>query len=181
MSDRTVIIVVSVLLLAVMCALLLVVLVWVPSRTQRIEGRLDRLEDISAQVMSLHDRFVDLDRLEKKLGDTSTLAAPLTRIDGTVDEIRNNVKEVAPAVRELKERMTVKSDLDKLAGQISQLEQKLLAAGAKSDPETAKLAKQISDVHDQVEALRKLVDSSLRDMAKDIKQLNLEIQKLHQK
>ena len=72
-------------------------------------------------------------------------------------------------------------NLDKLAGQISQLEQKLLAAGAKSDPETAKLAKQISDVHDQVEALRKLVDSSLRDMAKDIKQLNLEIQKLHQK
>jgi predicted nucleic acid-binding Zn-ribbon protein len=87
---------------------------------------------------------------------------------------------VAPAVAELKERAALRSDLDKVAGQITKLESKLVNAAAQSDPKVAELAREVAELRTLVEAMRKQVDSATRDVTKDLKTLQLEVQKVRQ-
>ena len=181
MSDRLVLVVVCLLLLVVTCALLLSAFAWVPSRFRKLDERLSRIDEIGAQVSVMHDRLAELDRLEKKLSEAATSSVSLTRIDSSVDTLRNDLKDVGPAVKDLKDSVALKTDLDRLSQRIAQLERKLTDAAPKSDPGIAPLAKNIADLRELVEATRKLLDSSTRDISKDLKQMHLEIQKIQQK
>ncbi len=182
MSDRAVVIIVSLLLLIVMCALLVAALSWVPSQIRRLDERLARLETIETRLALLQEKLASFDKIEQKLGDTAAVAAPLTRIDGSVAEITTKLNQVVvPGVNDLKDRMPSKSDLDRVSGQVSQMEQKLLAAPAKADPDVAKLAKDVSDLRELVGAMRQQMDTATRDIARDVKQLHLEIMKVTQK
>jgi len=178
MGDRFVVIIVSFLTLIVMCGLLLAALVWVPERIDQLEKRLDRLEELSAQVSVMHDQLSDLDKLEKKLSETALAAAPLGRIDSSLDEVNKKLNEVVvPAVNDIKGRVAARSDMDRVVAKINQISQQL-ASAPKTDPQLTKLAASVNELKQLVEATRKKLDTTSRDLVKDVKALHLELQKM---
>ena len=178
MGDRFVVIIVSLLTLIVMCGLLLAALVWVPERIDQLEKRLDRLEELSAQVSVMHDQLSDLDKLEKKLSETALAAAPLGRIDSSLDEVNKKLNEVlVPAVNDIKGRMAARSDVDRVVAKMNQITQQV-AAAAKTDPKLTKLAASVAELKQLVEATRKKLDTTSRSVTKDLKALHLELQKI---
>ena len=178
MGDRFVVIIVSLLTLIVMCGLLLAALVWVPERIDQLEKRLDRLEELSAQVSVMHDQLSDLDKLEKKLSETALAAAPLGRIDSSLDEVNKKLNEVVvPAVNDIKGRVAARSDMDRVVAKINQISQQL-ASAPKTDPQLTKLAASVNELKQLVEATRKKLDTTSRDLVKDVKALHLELQKM---
>jgi Na+-transporting NADH:ubiquinone oxidoreductase subunit NqrC len=178
MSDRAVTAVVSLLALIVMCGLLVAAVVWVPARIDRLDKRLDRLEDLSARVSVMHDRLGDLDKLEKKLGETTLAAAPLGRIDASVDEVVRKLNEVVvPAINEIKGGAFARADLSRITAQLTQISQTLSAA-PKSDADLKKLTAQLSEIRELLEGTRKALDARTVDIGKDVKEMNLQIQKL---
>jgi len=177
MSDRFVVIAVSLLTLLVMCGLLLVAMLWTPARIERLDERLDKLEELSAAVSVMHDQLDDLDKLEKKLSETALASAPLARIDVSLDEANLKIRELAKTVSDLKGQAAVRSDIDRLAGQVNQINQKL-SATTKAETELKKLGETLDEVKRTVEAMRMAQDKTLRDLTKDVKQLHLELQKV---
>ena len=178
MGDRFVVIIVSLLTLIVMCGLLLAALVWVPERIDQLEKRLDRLDELSAQVSAMHDQLSDLDKLEKKLSETALAAAPLGRIDSSLDEVNKKLNEVlVPAVNDIKGRMAARSDVDRVVAKMNQITQQV-AAAAKTDPKLTKLAASVAELKQLVEATRKKLDTTSRSVTKDLKALHLELQKI---
>ena len=178
MGDRFVVIIVSLLTLIVMCGLLLAALVWVPERIDQLEKRLDRLEELSAQVSVMHDQLSDLDKLEKKLSETALAAAPLGRIDSSLDEVNKKLNEVVvPAVNDIKGRVAARSDMDRVVAKINQISQQL-ASAPKTEPKLTKLAASVNELKQLVEATRKKLDTTSRDLTKDVKALHLELQKM---
>ncbi len=178
MTDRFVVIAVTLLALIVMCALLLVAIVWVPAQINRLNTRLDQVEELSAKVSLMNDRLGELDKLEKRLGETTLAAAPLGRIDSSLDDVSRKLNDVVvPGVNDLKERAATRSDIDRIAGLVNQLSTKL-AASSKDDPEFKKLAQAVEEIRSQVEATRKALDTSSRDLSADVKRIQLEFQRL---
>jgi len=177
MSDRFVVIAVSLLTLLVMCGLLLVAMVWTPARIQRLDKRLDKLEELSAAVSVMHGQLDDLGKLEKKLSETALASAPLARIDVSLDEANQKIGDLAKTVGSLKGKMAARSDIDRLAGQVNQINQKL-SATTKAETELKKLGGTLDDLKRTVDAMRMAQDKTLRDLTKDVKQLHLELQKV---
>jgi Tfp pilus assembly protein PilN len=178
MSDRFVVIAVTLLTLLVMCGLLLAALVWVPSRIDRLEKRLDGLEDLSAKISILHGLLDDLGKIEKKISETPQDTSPLARIDSSIDETSKLLKEtVVPGLNDVKGKMIARADIDRLTALLAQIGQKLDAA-PQSDPDTKKIVKDVEEMKGLLDSIRKSVDASSRDVARDLKQLNLELQKL---
>jgi len=178
MTDRFVVIAVSLLTLLVMCGLLLAALVWVPSRLDRLEKRLDRLEDINAKISVMQTLVDDLEKSVKKVSETPQDTSSLARIDSSIDDAAKVLKEtVVPGLNDVKGKMIARADIDRLSALLTQIGQKLDAA-PQSDPDAKKIAKDIEDMKGLLDAVRKSVDASSRDVAKDVKQLNLEFQKL---
>jgi len=164
-----------------MCGLLLVGIAWVPGRIDRLEARLDRVEDLSAQVSVMHSKLSDLDKLEKKLSETALDAAPLGRIDSSVDEVAKKLNQVmVPAINDIKGRIVSRSDLNSLLSKIDQMSRRL-AEASKADPEMKKLAKGLQELKRSVEESRKTFEAtsrSVNSISKDVKSLHLELQKL---
>ena len=177
MSDRFVVIAVSLLTLLVMCGLLLVAMVWTPARIERLDKRLDKLEELSAAISVMHHQLDDLGKLEKKLSETALASAPLARIDVSLDEANRKIGELAKTVGSLKGKMAARSDIDRLAGQVNQINQKL-SGTTKAEAELKKLTQKLDDLRRTVDAMRMAQDKTLRDITKDVKQLHLELQKV---
>jgi hypothetical protein len=178
MSDRFVVMAVSLLTLLVMCGLLLAALVWVPGRIDRLEKRLDRLEELNTRISILHGLLGDLDKLQKNPSGETQAAAPLARIDSAIDEMTKTLNQsVVPGLNDVKGRMIARADIDRLVTLLNQISQKL-GGVPQGDPDTKKIAKDLEEVKGLLDATRKSVDASSRDLAKDVKQLNLELQKL---
>lgn len=179
MTSRLALIVVSLLTLMVMCGLLLTAIVWVPTRINRLEERLDQLEELSARISVMHNQLSDLDRLEKKLADTALAAAPLARIDSSVDDVNKKLNQVVvPAVNDIKGRITSRSDLDSLVAGINQISRKLAAGSGSGDPELKKLADAVAELKGLMEATHKKLDTTSRKLTRDVKALHLELQKM---
>ena len=178
MSDRFVVIAVSLLTLLVMCGLLLAALVWVPSRIDRLEKRLDRLDELSAKLSTMHGILDDLEKLEKKLSETPQDTSPFARIDSSIDETSKVLKEtVVPGLNDVKGKMIARADIDRLTALLTQIGQTLDAA-PQSDPDAKKIAKDLEEMKKLLDSIRTSADASSRDVANNVKQLNLELQKL---
>lgn len=178
MGNRFVVVIISLLTFIVMCGLLLAAIMWVPERIDRLDKRLDRLEELSAQVSVMHNQLSDLDKLEKKLGETALAAAPLGRIDASVDEVNKKLNEVVvPAVADIKGRLIARTDIDRVAKQLNEISGKL-AEPRKSDPELKKLADAVAETKRLVESMQKKHDTTSRALTKDVKSLQLGLQKL---
>jgi Tfp pilus assembly protein PilN len=161
-----------------MCGLLLAGMVWVPARIDRLEKRLDRLEELSTKLSVMQGLLGDLDKLEKKLSETTQAAAPLARMDSSIDEIAKVLNQaVVPGLNDVKGRMIARTDIDRLTTLLNQINQKLGGA-PQTDPETRKIARDLEEVKSLLDATRKSIETSSRDLARDVKQLNLELQKL---
>lgn len=178
MTERFVVIAVTLLTLIVMCGLLLAAIAWVPGRIDRLEKRLDQLEEVSTKVTVMHNQIGELDRLEEKLSEATQAAAPLARIDSSLDEtIKKLDQTVVPVLNDLKGRVATRNDVKALGGKINQIHQKLSAAPA-SDPAVKKLAAQLAELKRLLEATHKKLNDTSRDIGKDVKLMHLEIQKL---
>jgi len=178
MSDRFVVIVVSLLTLIAMCGLLVAALMWAPARIDRLEKRLDRIEELSTKLSVMQGLLGNLDKLEKKLSETTPDATPLARIDGSVDEISKILNQsVVPSLNDVKGRMTARADIERLATLLNQMNQKLGAA-PETNPDIRKIARDLEEVKGLLDATRKSIDASSRELGRDVKQLSLELQKL---
>lgn len=165
-----------------MGALLVVAVQWVPAQIRNLDGRLSRIEDIETRLAVLQDKLAGLEKLEKKLDEAASARAPLAHIDDLVTEITQKLNTVVvPAVNDLKDRAASKSDVDKIAAQVSQLSRDVEKKSPDVEKKVADVAAAVGELKDLIEATRKLVESTTRDIAKDVKQLHLELMKLQQK
>jgi hypothetical protein len=179
MTDRFVVIIVSLLTLLVMCGLLLAALVWVPARIDRLENRLKALDDLNTNLSIMRGLLDDLGKVEKKLSETPQDTSPFARIDSSIDETSKVLNQtVVPGLNDIKGKMIARADIDRLTALLTQIGQKLDAA-PQSDPDVKKIVKDIEDLKKLLDSTRNSVDASSKDVVKDVKLLNLELQKLN--
>lgn len=178
MTDRWVVIIVSLLTLTVMCGLLVAAVAWVPARLDRLDERIKSIESFDEKLQVMYNKLAELEDIRKRLGEVrgDSSAAPLARIDKQVDEITVKVNEIVSKVNRISS-LAAKEDVDRLAGKISQLENKVSAA-PKSDPQVKKLAADVEKLKTLVQATEKSVNKKVDDVTREIKRLNLQMQKL---
>jgi chromosome segregation ATPase len=182
MSDRTVIIIVSVLTLVVMCGILYLGAMWVPGRLDEIESRLDEVEAVGPAVKVLNDKQLEaLEEIRSKVGrpqaERAETSAPLTRIDARVDEIYEHLKTITARVNEMSTNAATRNDVDKLSRSLAELEKKLTSKPGAS-PELKKLAGELAALRGEIKSSQTDVERDIEAVNKDLKQISLELQKL---
>ena len=175
MSDRFVIIIVSLLTLAAMCGLFLMAVVWVPSRIDKLDERLSRIDQLGARLDRIQVQIDKLGVLEERLSSTAEAIAPLARVDRTLDGITQKLdKSVVPGVNDLKGRVASRSDVDRLAAEIAKVAKQ---TQPRDDAALKNLGKDVAALKAQLDGVRKSL-GGIQSIGKDVKALSLEIQKL---